>query len=76
MWNIEGMRVKGLYIGSIPVEGIVIESRIKYGGAVSHHVDLFFPITVFGSERTRVVLDANELVSIENESSQECEFDV
>ena len=50
MWNIEGMRVKGLYIGSIPVEGIVIESRIKYGGAVSHHVDLFFPITVFGSE--------------------------
>jgi hypothetical protein len=38
-------------------------------------VDLFFPITMFGSERTTVLLDANEITYIEYESTTACEFD-
>jgi len=41
MWNLEGMRVKGLYLsGDVPVSGKVTLSRVEYGGNVSHHVKL------------------------------------
>ena len=74
MWNLEGLTVRGTYFG-VPVEGVVTESRVKYGGTVQHTVDLFFPITVFGSERTTVLLDANEITHVEYESITACEFD-
>ena len=74
MWNLEGQTVRGAYFG-LPVEGIVTLSRVKFGGTVQHTVDLFFPITMFGSERTTVLLDANEITYIEYESTIACEFD-
>ena len=74
MWNLEGLTVRGTYFG-LPVEGVVTESRVKYGGTVQHTVDLFFPITMFGDERTSVLLDANEVVHVEYESITACEFD-
>jgi hypothetical protein len=74
MWNLEGQTVRGAYFG-LPVEGIVTLSRVKFGGTVQHTVDLFFPITMFGSERTTVLLDANEITYIEYESTTACEFD-
>jgi len=74
MWNLEGQIVRGEYFG-VPVEGVVTESRVKYGGSVQHTLDLFFPITMFGSERTTVLLDASEVVHVEYESVTACEFD-
>ena len=74
MWNLEGQIVRGEYFGS-PVEGVVTESRVKYGGSVQHTVDLFFPITMFGDERTTVLLDDSEVVHVEYESVTACEFD-
>ena len=74
MWNLEGQTVRGYYFGH-QVEGVVILSRVKYGGAVQHTVDLFFPITMFGQERTSVLLDADEVVHVEYESVTACEFD-
>ena len=74
MWNLEGQTVRGVYFG-LPVEGIVTLSRVKFGGTVQHTVELFFPITMFGSERTTVLLDANEITYIEYESTTACEFD-
>jgi len=74
MWNLEGQTVRGAYFG-LPVEGIVTLSRVKFGGTVQHTVELFFPITMFGSERTTVLLDANEVTYIEYESVTACEFD-
>ena len=74
MWNLEGLTVRGTYFG-LPVEGVVTLSRVKYGGTVQHTVDLFRPITLFGSERTTVLLDANEVTYIEYESVTACEFD-
>ena len=75
MWNLEGQTVKALYLSTIPVEGVVTESRVKYGGTVQHTVDLFFPITIFGDERTTVLLDDTEVVHVEYESVTACEFD-
>jgi len=74
MWNLEGQIVRGEYFGH-KVEGVVTLSRVKYGGEVQHTVDLFFPITMFGSERTTVLLDASEVVHVEYESVTACEFD-
>jgi hypothetical protein len=74
MWNLEGQTVRGEYFGH-KVEGVVTLSRVKYGGEVQHTVDLFFPITMFGSERTTVLLDASEVVHVEYESIMACEFD-
>jgi hypothetical protein len=74
MWNLEGQIVRGYYF-DVPVEGVVTLSRVKFGGEVQHTVDLFFPITLFGSERTTVLLDANEVVHVEYESITACEFD-
>ena len=74
MWNLEGRTVRGYYFGH-QVEGVVILSRVKYGGSVQHTVDLFFPITMYGQERTSVLLDANEVAHVEYESVTACEFD-
>ena len=74
MWNLEGLIVRGEYFGT-KVEGVVTLSRVKFGGTVQHTVDLFFPITMFGQERTTVLLDANEVAHVEYESIIACEFD-
>jgi hypothetical protein len=74
MWNLEGLTVRGEYFGT-KVEGVVTLSRVKFGGSVQHTVDLFFPITMFGQERTTVLLDASEVVHVEYESVTACEFD-
>jgi hypothetical protein len=75
MWNLEGLTVKGYYLGTTPVEGVVTNSRVKFGGKVQHNVDLYFPITMFGEERTTVLLDASEVAFVEYESTTACEFD-
>jgi hypothetical protein len=74
MWNLEGQTVRGYYFGH-QVEGVVILSRVKFGGSVQHTVDLFFPITMYGQERTSVLLDADEVAHVEYESVTACEFD-
>jgi len=75
MWNLEGLTVRGEYFGH-KVEGVVTLSRVKFGGAVQHTVDLFYPITLFSTaEKTTVLLDANEVTYIEYESVTACEFD-
>jgi hypothetical protein len=74
MWNLEGLTVRGEYFGH-KVQGVVTLSRVKYGGDVQHTVELFFPITMFGSERTTVLLNASEVVHVEYETVDACEFD-
>jgi hypothetical protein len=56
-WNLEGLRVNGLYMGMFPISGKVDLSRVKYGGEVSHHVMLDEPIKVYGLMRNRVILE-------------------
>ena len=56
-WNLEGMKVFGLYLGTIPATGKVELSRVAYGGEVKHHVALDEPIEVYGAVRDRVILE-------------------
>jgi hypothetical protein len=44
MWNLEGLRIEGEYLGDTKVIGRVESSRVKYGGGVQHTVILDQPI--------------------------------
>ena len=61
MWNLEGQRVAGVYLGAYTVSGVVTESRVKYGGSVQHTVKLDRPIVVFGRSAEVLLLDDTEL---------------
>ena len=63
-WNLEGRRVIGMYMGEFPVAGVVRLSRVKYGGVVSHHVELDKPIKVYNAVRDRVILDEPEVKGV------------
>jgi hypothetical protein len=56
-WNLEGLRVVGLYLNKFPVTGMVEWSRVTYGGEVKHHIALDAPIEVYGVVRDRVILN-------------------
>ena len=55
-WILEGTRVKGLYLETFPVEGVVTESRVTFGGGVKHTIALDTPMEVYGSVRETVNL--------------------
>ena len=63
-WDLTGMRVKGNYLGSYPVEGVVRLSRVKYGGTVSHHVILDQPVYMFGEQREAVILEHSSVTQV------------
>jgi len=56
-WNLEGLYVKGLYMGEFPVQGLVTLSRVKYGGRVQHTVELDHLVTVGEFKHDRILLD-------------------
>ena len=38
-WNLQGMQVTAGYLdGDQPVSGVVVNSRVQYGGKVSHTI--------------------------------------
>lgn len=60
-WNLEGTRINADYYGT-PISGIVILSRVKYGGSVQHTIRLDAPITVYGTVRDFVLLDSETIL--------------
>lgn len=62
-WILDGSRIKAKYLGE-PVAGVVIDSRVKYGGKVQYTVELDQPVMFrWRSEPTnRVLVDSDELV--------------
>ena len=42
-WILEGKQVAGKYFGQ-SFEGVVVESRVRYGGKVCHTIELHSPI--------------------------------
>ena len=63
-WNLEGLKVTGMYMGEFPVSGRVELSRVKYGGGVQHTVVLDEPIQVYNAVRDRVLLDHENVVRV------------
>lgn len=63
-WNLEGKYVEGVYLNDIFVQGIVQESRVKYGGRVQHRVALDIPVEIFGTERDVLLIDAENVTMV------------
>ena len=63
-WILDGSRIKAKYLG-VPVAGLVLDSRVKYGGKVQYTVELDEPVLFrWRSEpTTRVLIDSDELVT-------------
>ena len=61
-WVREGTRLRAKYLGHTEVEGVVVESRIKYGGMVVHTVEVEKPINLYGLARTRFQVYEEEIV--------------
>ena len=63
-WIKDGIRVKAKYLGSESVSGLVVESRVRYGGKVCYTVILDQPVQFrWRSEPTSmVIVDQAEIV--------------
>ena len=63
-WNKDGSTIKANYLGD-EVVGIVLDSRVKYGGSVQYRVQLDEPVTFrWRSEPTDIVLiDDSEVIA-------------
>lgn len=64
-WNLEGKTVGGFYVGQW-VRGVVTNSRVALGGRVKHTVALLAPVVVFDTVRTEVVIEQNDLMTVEH----------
>ena len=64
-WVLDGQKVKAKYLGET-VTGVVVDSRVKYGGKVQYTVELDSPVQFrWRSEPTdRVLVDHDELISV------------
>ena len=62
-WNKDGSTIKALYLSEYLVTGKVTESRVRYGGTVSYHIDLVVPLYVFGSVREQVIVDEKQVIA-------------
>jgi hypothetical protein len=60
-WVLDGQEVKGKYLGEHEFNGVVINSRVKYGGKVQYTVKLQQPIVVYGEERNQILMDHTEI---------------
>ncbi len=62
-WVLDGQKVKAKYLGET-VTGVVVDSRVKYGGKVQYTVELDAPVQFrWRSEPTdRVLVDRDELL--------------
>jgi hypothetical protein len=62
-WILDGQKVKANYLGET-VTGVVVDSRVKYGGKVQYTVELDSPVQFrWRSEPTdRVLVDRDELL--------------
>jgi len=65
-WIKDGMRVEARYLGTPANPGIVVESRVRYGGKVSYTVILDTPVQFpWRSEPTTlVIVDQDEITEI------------
>ena len=66
MWDRTNQVIRGVYMGQ-PYRGVVGHSRVKYGGAIQHAVDLFDPIEVFGDQRDAILILESDDFSVDLE---------
>jgi hypothetical protein len=64
-WVLDGQKIKANYLGET-VTGMVVDSRVKYGGKVQYTVELDAPVQFpWRSEpSSRVLVDRDELLEV------------
>lgn len=69
MWDLEGKKITGRYlaVNALPVSGTVLESRVAYGGTIKHTVQLDEVTYLFGTDRTKVILDHSHIDTVDGE---------
>jgi len=63
-WNLEGKTVKAKYLGEYVFTGIVINSRVKYGGTIQHDVELDVPLEKFGYDRISLLVNSDNILEV------------
>jgi hypothetical protein len=65
-WNLEGSVIVAKYLGEVSIKGLVVESRVKYGGKVQHTVDLETPVILKWRTEpvTRVLIGDEEILFV------------
>ena len=66
-WNLENKRINGLYMGLFPYSGLVLNSRVKFGGEVQHTVLVDEPFKVYGEMREMILVSLSEINRILDE---------
>lgn len=66
-WVLDGQKITGTYCG-VTVTGLVVDSRVKYGGEVQYTVESDTPVNLpWRSEpRTRLLIDRKDLIGVQN----------
>jgi hypothetical protein len=64
-WVLDGQKIKANYLGET-ITGVVVDSRVKYGGKVQYTVELDAPVQFrWRSEpSSRVLVDRDELLEV------------
>lgn len=68
--DLEGKRINGLYLGFLPYSGLVVDSRVKYGGEVQYTVKVDEPLKVYGEVRDVILIGKGEVNRILAEEMQ------
>ena len=66
MWDRTNQVIRGMYMG-VPYRGVVSHSRVKFGGAVQHSVDLLDDIEIFGDVRDAILILESDDFSVDYE---------
>lgn len=62
-WSREGQTIKTMYLGTFNAQGIVTNSRVKYGaGDVQHTVQLTEPLLVYGRLADILLVDEHDIL--------------
>ena len=63
-WNKDGSTIKAVYLDR-PVTGVVLNSRVKYGGSVQYQVKLEVPLYLPWSTEARdiVLVDDSDVIA-------------
>lgn len=63
-WNKDGSTIKAVYLDR-PITGVVLNSRVKYGGQVQYQVQLEQPIFLPWSTEARdiVLVDDSDVIA-------------
>lgn len=71
-WSLEGMHVEATYLTDFPVSGTVVESRVRYGGTVSHTIVLDKPLQMrWRSEpATRLIIEHESITRVRDRAPE------